>query len=67
LGGTFSTVLVFGKFFYVTFDLVLFADLVDLRLTFDLIDSSELSLPRWLSLTTLLFLRLPSLISSSSS
>ena len=39
LGGTFSTVLVFGKFFYVTFDLVLFADLVDLRLTFDLIDS----------------------------
>ena len=39
LGGTFSTVLVLGKFFYVTFDLVLFADLVDLRLTLDLIDS----------------------------
>jgi hypothetical protein len=39
LGGTFPTFLALAWLFYVTFDLVLLTDLVDLRLTFDLIDS----------------------------
>jgi hypothetical protein len=39
LGGTFPTFLALAWLFYETFDLVLLTDLVDLRLTFDLIDS----------------------------
>ena len=39
LGGTFATILALAWLFYETFDLVLLTDLVDLRLTFDLIDS----------------------------
>jgi hypothetical protein len=39
LGGTFPTILAVAWLFYETFDLVLLTDLVDLRLTFDLIDS----------------------------
>ena len=38
-GGTFATILALAWLFYETFDLVLLTDLVDLRLTFDLIDS----------------------------
>lgn len=37
--GTFPTILALAWLFYETFDLVLLTDLVDLRLTFDLIDS----------------------------